>query len=82
MRKCTCRGGNPVCAFCGGWGEIPGKPIKANTPPKIPKPSLVHIICPYCQKLVKFSILDNHVREIHNDKWDKYIADSIFRPEL
>ncbi len=28
MRECSCRGGNPVCARCGGSGVLPGDPVR------------------------------------------------------
>lgn len=84
MPECTCRGGNPNCFKCGGWGWIGDGISKhrasASSGPLLPGKSVRvrtskrktarNIPCPYCKK--KVANLDHHVSVTHPNEWSQY----------
>lgn len=84
MPECTCRGGNPNCFKCGGWGWVgddiskhrarpysgPLSPGKTARAKRKERKAARNIPCPYCNK--KVSNLDRHVSVTHADEWLQY----------
>ena len=84
MPECTCRGGNPNCFKCGGWGWIGDDIFKHRAPPssgslspgksvqgkRNKRKAARNIPCPYCKK--KVANLDNHVSVTHPNEWSRY----------
>src|SRR5665647_1739546 len=88
MPECTCRGTNPNCYKCGGWGWI-GDPVVKNqgeppvpTGPPAPPPSRPSRNLKSKEKAKKnkecpycnntLANLDRHVAVSHPDKWVEY----------
>ena len=84
MPECTCRGGNPNCFKCGGWGWI-GDDISKHRASRSFGPMSLgksvrgesrkrkaarNIPCPYCKK--KVANLDHHVSVTHPNEWSQY----------
>lgn len=81
MPECTCRGGNPNCFKCGGWGQIGNGAINSlikisskitgqeNNKKSKSAQRTLHA-CYFCNK--KFANLDQHISMAHPDEWLKY----------
>lgn len=87
MPECTCRGGNPNCRKCGGWGWIGDKIWERRAPDhsgalsprhapisgrKKGKKAPRNHACPFCAR--KFASINHHVNAAHPDRWEEYIA--------
>lgn len=78
MPECTCRGGNPNCYKCGGFGWIGSdlyrSPVSVSAGKSVrgkKKRNVVgNVTCPYCKK--KVVNLDHHVSTVHPDNWSNY----------
>ena len=87
MPECSCRGINPDCFRCGGWGWIGdqtaerrgGKPAlpQIRTPAgktlRAKRRKKPRQTCPYCSGA--FSDVQLHVSKEHAEKWDQYLSD-------
>lgn len=73
---CSCRGGNPTCFKCGGWGYIDsiGNGRAAPGPATLPissgksrktkkKQTRLLVVCPECK--VQTTRLTKHLRKVH-----------------
>jgi hypothetical protein len=67
MTECTCRGGNPNCFKCGGFGIITkGKPQNRWNPIETVNPD--RSLCPYCNhKFESGKKLVNHIVIVHSE---------------
>lgn len=77
MKECACRGRNPDCFMCSGFGMIKDNDSIAGIYIKNKKPKLkkgknnkCKKLCPFCNKLV--NDVTNHVSQCHPDKWVDY----------
>ena len=83
MPECTCRGGNPNCFKCNGWGWIGGYIHTSSS--SLSSNKSIHSIsenrktvqrplysCCYCNK--KVANLDHHVSVTHPNEWLQYSA--------
>jgi hypothetical protein len=69
-KPCTCRGGNPACFKCGGWGFVRDKGIGSggsSSGLKVRKKSgITNAKCPICNVALFASNLSSHLTRVHN----------------
>lgn len=68
--ECSCRGANPNCFKCGGWGWIGDKIYEdrgdlTDLANDVSKPKLI-VRCPHCGARVSLRRINRHLRKIHH----------------
>jgi hypothetical protein len=80
MSECSCRGSNPNCFKCGGWGQLgdeiaqqrvnpdhsPLSPGTSKSQKKVSRQKMEK--CEYCKKVFPSNMLNRHLKKRHRKR--------------